>query len=87
MALADLGALEGWSVGTDAARVHYDGDGARYSIEYYEPGGVVLYWRVDPDRETAMPVDREDVPGPLRARIREDLDAAGLDPAVEGRRV
>ena len=35
--------------------------------------------------ETVVPVGRETVPEPLRERIREDLAAAGIDPAVEGR--
>jgi len=33
--------------------------------------------------ETAVPVPRARVPDPLRRRIREDLAAAGADPAVE----
>ena len=87
MALADLADLDGWAVEADAARVHYDGDGARYSVEYYAPPDIVLYWRVEPGRGTAVPVARDEVPGPLRARIRDDLEAAGIDPAAEGKRV
>ena len=87
MGLADLEALEGWRVEDFAARVHYDGDGDRYSIEYYEPSDCVLYWRVKGDGETAVPVGRATVPDPLRERIREDLEAAEIDPAVEARSV
>ncbi|MFC5278338.1 hypothetical protein ACFPM1_06130 [Halorubrum rubrum] len=36
---------------------------------------------------TAAPIPRETVPDPLRRRIREDLDAAGVDPDVERRGV
>jgi hypothetical protein len=43
----------------------------------------VLYWKVKGDGETAVPVGRDTVPDPLRARIREDLGAAGLDPEIE----
>ena len=81
-ALADR---EGWVAEAFAARVHYRGDGDRYSVEYYAPSDCVLYWRVKGDGETAVPVGRDTVPDPLRARIREDLDAAGVDPTVEGR--
>lgn len=66
-----------------AASVHYRGAGGRYSVEYYAPSDRVLYWRVREEGDTAVPVAREDVPAPLRARVREDLEAAGLDPAVE----
>jgi hypothetical protein len=45
----------------------------------------VLYWHVKGDGETAVPVGRESVPDPLRARIREDLAAAEIDPEVEAR--
>jgi hypothetical protein len=81
-ALADR---EGWVTEEFAARVHYQGDGDRYSIEYYAPSDCVLYWRVKGDGETAVPVGRGTVPDPLRARIREDLRAAGVDPDVEQR--
>ena len=84
MAIEDLGEREGWHVEGVAARVHYRGDGDRFSVEYYAPSGRVIYWRVAEDRETAVPVERERVPDPLRTRIREDLAAAGIDPAVEG---
>ena len=77
---------EGWRTEGYAARVHYEGGaGERYSIEYYAPGGCVLYWRVRESGETAYPVDRESVPGPLRERIRRDLAAADIDPDVERR--
>ncbi|MFW5939219.1 MAG: DUF7538 family protein [Halolamina sp.] len=81
-ALADR---EGWTTEGFAARVHYRGDGDRYSIEYYAPSDCVVYWKVKGDGETAVPVGRETVPDPLRRRIREDLDAVGVDPAVERR--
>lgn len=87
MGLRDLGALEGWRVDGFAARVHYDGAGDRYSIEYYEPSDCVIYWRVKGDGETAVPVGRGTVPAPLRERIREDLSAADIDPGVEGRTI
>jgi hypothetical protein len=83
-ALADR---EGWTAEEFAARVHYQGDGDRYSVEYYAPSDCVLYWKVKGDGETAVPVGRDTVPDPLRARIREDLDAAGVDPTVESRTV
>ena len=83
MSLDALGQQDGWQVDGHAARVHYRGDGARYSVEFYEPTMAVLYWRVPAEGETAVPVAREDVPTPLRRRIREDLEAAGVDPTVE----
>lgn len=85
MTLADLADLEGWQVDDFAARVHYRGEDDRYSIEYYAPSACVLYWRVKGDGETAVPVGRDTVPNPLRERIRRDLAAADLDPAVESR--
>jgi len=36
---------------------------------------------------TAAPVPRDDIPDPLRRRIREDLAAADVDPSVERREV
>ncbi|OYR56575.1 DUF7538 family protein [Halorubrum halodurans] len=39
------------------------------------------------DAGTAAPIPRETVPDPLRRRVRDDLDAAGIDPAVERRSV
>jgi len=85
MGLRDLDAQAGWQVDEFAARVHYQGEGDRYSVEYYAPSDCVLYWRVKGDGETAVPVARESVPDPLRARIREDLSAADIDPVVESR--
>jgi hypothetical protein len=82
---ADLGALDGWQTEGYAARVHYRGADDHYSIEFYGPSECVLYWKVKGDGETAVPVGRDTVPDPLRARIREDLDAAGLDPEIERR--
>ena len=81
-ALADR---EGWHVEGFAARVHYHGEGERYAVEYYAPSDCVLYWKVKGDGETAVPVGRGTVPDPLRERVRIDLDAAGIDPAVEER--
>jgi len=83
--LEGLADRDGWHVEGFAARVHYRGEGDRYSVEYYAPSDCVLYWKVKGDGETAVPVGRETVPGPLRTRVREDLDAAGVDPAAERR--
>jgi len=83
--LSALADRDGWHVEDVAARVHYEGDGDRYAIEYYAPRDCVLYWEVSEDAETAVPVDRETVPGPLRARIRADLEAAGVAPEIERR--
>jgi len=84
-----LGELEGWTTEGFAARVHYRGEGDRYSIEYYAPSDCVVYWKVPPtEREgtdTAVPVGRNTVPTPLRERVRADLAAAGIDAAVERR--
>ncbi|WP_246988034.1 DUF7538 family protein [Halorientalis marina] len=76
---------EGWHVDGRAARVHYEGATDRYSIEYYEPSDCVLYWKVDPDGDLAVPVGRGTVPSPLRERVREDLAAADIDPEIESR--
>jgi len=84
---ADLDALDGWHAEGYAARVHYRGADDRYSVEFYGPSECVLYWKVKGDGETAVPVGRDTVPDPLRARIREDLDTAGIDPDVERRRL
>jgi hypothetical protein len=85
MGLSELESREGWRAEGFAARVHYHGDGDRYSVEYYDPSNCVLYWRVKGDGETAVPVARKTVPAPLRERIRGDLDAAGIDPEIERR--
>ena len=85
MGLAELDAREGWQFEEFAARVHYRGEGDRYSFEYYAPSECVVYWRVKGDGETAVPVGRDTVPEPLRTRIRDDLAAADIDPAVERR--
>lgn len=82
---ADLDALEGWQAEGYAARVHYRGADDQYSIEFYGPSECVLYWKVKGDGETAVPVGRDTVPDPLRARIRDDLEAAGIDPDTERR--
>lgn len=80
-----LAAREGWQADEYAARVHYEGAGDHYSVEFYEPSGCLLYWKVKGDGRTAVPVGRGTVPEPLRARIREDLAESGLDPDLEGR--
>lgn len=85
MGLAELANCEGWHVEEIAARAHYQGEGDQYSIEYYAPNDAVLYWAVQDEQDIAVPVDRETVPDPLRTRIREDLDTADIDPALEGR--
>lgn len=97
--IAALVKREGWHAEGDAARVHYDGGGDRFAVEFYATPGLVLYWTVPSadagagstesksDRVSAAPVPRETVPDPLRRRIREDLDAADVDPAVERREV
>ncbi|WP_435361400.1 DUF7538 family protein [Haloarchaeobius sp. DFWS5] len=84
-AVSRLAELDGWQATDFAARVHYQGAGDRYSIEFYAPSECVLYWKVKGDGETAVPVGRDTVPDPLRARIREDLAAADIDSALEGR--
>ncbi|ELZ22794.1 hypothetical protein C475_16871 [Halosimplex carlsbadense 2-9-1] len=85
--LGGLADREGWRVDGAAARVHYEGEGDRYSVEYYSPSDCVVYWKVPPEAggETAVPVGRETVPTPLRERIRIDLDEAGIDPEIERR--
>ena len=85
MSLDSLADREGWHAEGFAARVHYRGEGDRYAVEYYAPSDCVLYWKVKGDGETAVPVGRETVPDPLRERVRADLDAAGIDPAIEAR--
>ena len=80
-----LDAVEGWQADDYGARVHYQGAGDHYSIEYYEPSECVLYWKVKGDGQTAVPVARGTVPDPLRSRIRQDLAEAGVDPGVEDR--
>ena len=83
--IAALDALDGWHAEGYAARVHYRGEDDHYSIEFYGPSECVLYWKVKGDGETAVPVGRDTVPEPLRARIREDLESAGIAPEVEER--
>jgi len=78
-----LAELEGWQAERYAARVHYEGEGDYYSVEYYEPSDCVLYWKVKGDGETAVPVGRETVPTPLRERIRMDLQEVEVDPDRE----
>jgi hypothetical protein len=80
-----LGELDKWQTEDFAARVHYQGAGDRYSVEYYEPSECVVYWKVNADGDVAVPVGRDTVPAPLRSRVRRDLSEAGVDPDVEGR--
>lgn len=77
--------LEAWQTEEYAARVHYQGAGDHYSVEYYAPSDCVVYWKVKGDGKTAVPVGRNTVPEPLRERIRQDLSEAGVDPDVERR--
>jgi hypothetical protein len=84
-AVAALAEREGWRAEGFAARVHYRGADERYAVEYYAPSDCVLYWKLKGDGETAVPVGRGTVPDPLRERVRIDLDAADIDPAIEGR--
>jgi hypothetical protein len=85
MTVDALAEREGWHAEGFAARVHYRGEGDRYAVEYYAPSDCVLYWKVKGDGETAVPVGRGTVPDPLRERVRIDLEAAGIDQAVEER--
>ena len=39
-----LSKREGWRSEGYAARVHYEDATEQYSVEYYEPTGVVVYW-------------------------------------------
>ena len=93
--IAALVRQEGWRAEGDAARVHYDGGGDRFAVEFYAGSELVVYWTVPVGdgvasadgatsaTTTAAPVPRTSVPDPLRRRIREDLAAADVDPAVE----
>jgi hypothetical protein len=86
--IAALVRQEGWRAEGAAARVHYEGGSDRFAVEFYAETPRVLYWSVPTDDEeggTAVPVPRDDVPDPLRRRIREDLDEAEIDPDVERR--
>ena len=87
--IAALVTLDGWHAEGAAARVHYEGAGDRFAVEYYAETDAVLYWSVPDDdgTATASPVERTSVPDPLRERIRRDLSAADVDPAVEGREI
>lgn len=86
-AVAALADREGWRAEGYAARVHYQGERDRYSVEFYAPSECVLYWKVRSDGEVAVPVGRETVPTPLRERIRRDLADADLDPEIEARQL
>lgn len=84
----ELTSLEGWQADGPGARVHYRGEGDRYSIEFYAPSECIIYWKVPPPadpHDAAVPVARATVPEPLRERIRADLDQAGIDPEIETR--
>ena len=81
--IAGLVKQEGWRGEGVAARVHYDGGGDRFAIEFYAGAEVVVYWTVPDESESATPVPRGAIPDPLRRRIRDDLAAAGVDPDVE----
>jgi hypothetical protein len=81
--IAGLVKQKGWRGEGTAARVHYDGGGDRFAVEFYAGADVVVYWTVPDGSESATPVPREAIPDPLRRRIRDDLAAAGVDPDVE----
>ncbi|QAU13152.1 hypothetical protein EKH57_10690 [Halorubrum sp. BOL3-1] len=86
--IAALVRQEGWRAEGAAARVHYEGGRDRFAVEFYAETGRVLYWTVPTDEDeggTAAPVPRERIPDPLRRRVREDLDAADIDPEIERR--
>ena len=83
--IAALATLDGWHAEGEAARVHYSGGDDQYAIEYYTRTDRVVYWAVPDDGTTAAPVSRASVPTPLRERIRQDLDAADVDPDAERR--
>ena len=93
--IAALVRQEGWRSEGNAARVHYEGGGSRYAVEFYAGVGTVLYWTVpaaldpedDPEPGTAMPVPRAEVPSGLRERIRGDLAAADVDAGIERREI
>lgn len=44
--IAALVEQEGWRAEGDAARVHYDGGGDRFAVEFYANAERVLYWTV-----------------------------------------
>jgi hypothetical protein len=81
-----LAEQEGWQIEEYAARVHYRGADQQYSVEFYAPRVCVVFRKLKGGGEgVAVPVGRETVPEPLRTRIRRDLEAAGVDPAIERR--
>ncbi|SFH69010.1 hypothetical protein SAMN04488066_11833 [Halorubrum aquaticum] len=47
--IAALVRQEGWRAEGAAARVHYDGGGDRFAVEFYAEADAVLYWTV-PER-------------------------------------
>ncbi|WP_435075105.1 DUF7538 family protein [Halorubrum sp. HHNYT27] len=100
--IAALVRQEGWRAEGAAARVHYDGGGDRFAVEFYADAERVLYWTVPAEQgggsetadadastatATAAPVPRADIPDPLRRRIRADLADADIDPSIERREV
>ncbi|SMO59797.1 DUF7538 family protein [Halorubrum cibi] len=44
--IAALVRQEGWRAEGAAARVHYDGGGIRFAVEFYAEADAVLYWTV-----------------------------------------
>uniref|UniRef100_UPI002468EA78 DUF7538 family protein n=1 Tax=Halorubrum sp. Boch-26 TaxID=2994426 RepID=UPI002468EA78 len=44
--IAALVRQEGWRAEGAAARVHYDGGGDRFAVEFYADAERVLYWTV-----------------------------------------
>jgi len=44
--IAALVGQEGWRAEGNAARVHYDGGGDRFAVEFYAGAERVLYWTV-----------------------------------------
>jgi len=86
--IAALVQQEGWRAEGAAARVHYEGAREQFAVEFYAETERTLYWTVpteDDESGTAAPIPRERVPDPLRRRVRGDLEAAGIDPAIERR--
>jgi hypothetical protein len=49
--IAALVRQEGWRAEGAAARVHYDGGGDRFAVEFYAAAERVLYWTVPTDVE------------------------------------
>ncbi|PSQ57616.1 hypothetical protein BRD22_01410 [Halobacteriales archaeon SW_8_68_21] len=84
--IAALTRQEGWRAEGAAARVHYEGASEQFAVEFYAETERVLYWSVpteEAESGTAAPVPRKHIPDPLRRRVRDDLETAGVDPATE----